>query len=49
MLKVRRAAITWSRVGEGELHFLLPLKLDNSLLAIDGRERTDAVIPLPDL
>lgn len=49
MLKFRRAAITWSKIGEGELYFLMPLKLDNSLLGIDGRERTDAIIPLPDL
>lgn len=48
MLKLRRAAITWSRVG-GELHFLKVLKLDISILGIDDRERTDEVILLPDL
>lgn len=27
MLKFRRAAIIWSKIGEGELCFLIPLKL----------------------
>lgn len=49
MLKLKRAAITWSRVGEGKLHFLKVLKLDNSILGVDSRERTDEVILLPDL
>lgn len=46
MLRPRRAAVILSTVGERELHFLIRLYLDNSILGIDGRKGADTVIPL---